>query len=600
MSKEFVVRSMRLSETVSPFGPGAIVDILGESFMAPTGEHWPPVRLRNEIVCEALAVKLGVSELWTAPSHGDPDSLRIPGLEFPRFPSWLFCQECRQMTRWGKAKETSRRPECPRCDGRMVPMRFVAVCTEKSHITDVPWVEWVHRGGDVTCKSKVDLSFAPVKGGGEGLRSLEVSCSACNSRRSLGELRGETLLQEGLNCRGTQPWETEWKTCGKPLEVQQRGATSLHFGETISAIDIPEVDGRIAEFEEKLRQHPFFAAVIGNLSSALAEALIPELAANLGHSESDVRARLALMNDDAPPLRATKQSLLSDEYEAFVAAIAGAAPAQDFITRLSRVGIPGTPLGSELAQRMDDVVLVDRLREVRVSLGFRRHTLDAELIPSVPRNPSEKRWYPAVEGFGEGIFIHFEAAELDRWAAQPTVIERIGHLGINQTHSLVGSRLPIATPQYVLLHTFAHALMRELAFRSGYSAPSLRERVYCEERGDYGVFIYTTSSDIEGTLGGLVRQGEAAYLDNAIIRAVEQLSWCPNDPVCSESSPQSIDGLNLAACHACILAPETSCESYNLLLDRTLLVGSSTVPGYFEGVIHRVLETAVRAEQETR
>src|SRR3546814_2352700 len=53
-----------------------------------------------------------------------------------------------------------------------------------------------------------------------------------------------------------------------------------------------------------------------------------------------------------------------------------------------------------------------------------------------------------------------------------------------------------------------------------------------------------------------------------------QAAWCPNDPVCIESEPQSIDGLNLAACHACCLAPETSCESQNLLLDRSLVVGS--------------------------
>src|SRR5690606_33725902 len=100
---------------------------------------------------------------------------------------------------------------------------------------------------------------------------------------------------------------------------------------------------------------------------------------------------------------------------------------------------------------------------------------------------------------------------------------------------------------------------------------------------------YTTTSDVEGTLGGLVRQGEPDLLAPAIIRALEQAAWCPNDPVCIETEPQSIDGLNLAACHACSLASETSCESHNLLLDRAMVVGSDSVKGYFEPVIEALI-----------
>lgn len=59
--------------------------------------------------------------------------------------------------------------------------------------------------------------------------------------------------------------------------------------------------------------------------------------------------------------------------------------------------------------------------------------------------------------------------------------------------------------------------------------------------------------------------------------------------MCIESEPQSIDGLNLAACHACCLAPETACESQNLLLDRAFIVGSESVHGYFEHVLAAIL-----------
>ena len=55
-------------------------------------------------------------------------------------------------------------------------------------------------------------------------------------------------------------------------------------------------------------------------------------------------------------------------------------------------------------------------------------------------------------------------------------------------------------------------------------------------------------------------------------------AWCSADPLCIESGPNGVDGLNLAACHACSLLPEVSCEEMNLLLDRALLVGTPSEP----------------------
>ena len=40
-----------------------------------------------------------------------------------------------------------------------------------------------------------------------------------------------------------------------------------------------------------------------------------------------------------------------------------------------------------------------------------------------------------------------------------------------------------------------------------------------------------------------------------------------------ESTGSGVNGMNLAACHACLLLPETSCERFNLTLDRATLIG---------------------------
>jgi hypothetical protein len=125
----------------------------------------------------------------------------------------------------------------------------------------------------------------------------------------------------------------------------------------------------------------------------------------------------------------------------------------------------------------------------------------------------------------------------------------------------------------VLVHTLAHALIDQLALEAGYPAASLRERLYV---GDdmHGFLVYTASTDSAGSLGGLVAQGESARLDEALLSAVARASWCSADPICVETEAQGADGLNLAACHACTLLPETSCEEMNILLDRALLVGT--------------------------
>lgn len=583
------VKTIRASETVVPYGPGAIVDILGQSFMVPTGDCWPSAKVRTSIRSERLADALHVQELWAAPTTHEPENTRTPGLEFVRFPAWLFCQVCRKMVQWGPRLETGGTPQCTddACDGRLVPMRFVLVCTENSHVSDVPWGDWVHRGAEGECRSKERLRFRTLEGAGDGLSSLEVRCEQCKAHRTLGELRRDTLAKDGFTCRGTQPWEHEWKDCGKPLDPQQRGATSLHFSDSVSAIDIPQVESRASELEDRVRGHVLFTAVAAAPES-VRQSLLQQIADDLGFDVDAVEA-VTQAGDEYVGRREVMRTLQAEEFEAFVGAVTGKTGMDDFITRPIKLTPRGLDASDAIVALIQDVVLVDRLRDVRAVRGFQRYSPDAKLLPAVPREAHEKSWLPAAEGFGEGIFIRFAADAVDGWAAQPTVRRAAQTLSDHQNHSVLGRRLHVVSAQYVLLHTFAHLLMRELAFSSGYTAASLKERIYCEAAGDYGVFVYTTTSDVEGTLGGLVRQGEPAQLIAATVRALEQAAWCPNDPVCSESEPQSIDGLNLAACHACSLAPETSCESSNLLLDRTFVVGGAEVRGFFGEALDALL-----------
>ncbi|HEY9289869.1 MAG TPA: DUF1998 domain-containing protein, partial [Microlunatus sp.] len=129
----------------------------------------------------------------------------------------------------------------------------------------------------------------------------------------------------------------------------------------------------------------------------------------------------------------------------------------------------------------------------------------------------------------------------------------------------------------VTLHSLAHALLDELSLTAGYPAASLRERVYADD-GQAGILIYTATADSAGSLGGLASLSEPDRLSAILASAIRRARWCTTDPVCIETTSSGVDGMNLAACHACLLLPETSCEHFNLLLDRALLVGELTDP----------------------
>jgi len=135
--------------------------------------------------------------------------------------------------------------------------------------------------------------------------------------------------------------------------------------------------------------------------------------------------------------------------------------------------------------------------------------------------------------------------------------------------------------RYVLIHSFAHALMRQFALQSGYTSASVRERIYSRNPGDdpdrpepmAGVLVYTAAPDSEGALGGLVSLGEPEELSRYLNAALGDAQLCASDPLCAEHPPSS-DGITLhaAACHACMFAPETSCERGNRYLDRSVIV----------------------------
>lgn len=234
-----------------------------------------------------------------------------------------------------------------------------------------------------------------------------------------------------------------------------------------------------------------------------------------------------------------------------------------------------------LEKYFEKVVLIEKLKETRVFKGFSRINPNNKLNKEELSN-TQVNWLPAVQVYGEGIFLKFKDDIIDNWLIE----NKDAFSGIIQRyHAAMQKRKPedeprALTPFFIAMHTFSHLLIKRLCFDCGYGSSSLRERLYFSSDPDSrmnGILIYTSSGDSEGSLGGLVRQGKEKNLGRLVKNALEEARWCSADPVCSDignSSGQGPDNVNGSACHNCCIVPETSCEEFNVLLDRTTIVGT--------------------------
>lgn len=238
------------------------------------------------------------------------------------------------------------------------------------------------------------------------------------------------------------------------------------------------------------------------------------------------------------------------------------------------------------SKHIESVLLVEKLREVNALLGFTRieplETGRAEDgCNRAPLWRGKAPWVPATEVRGEGIFIRFSSQQLEKWLSQKSIEERRdvllkGHASWRRARLLCPPEDNFPGMLMILLHTFAHVLLRELALECGYNTASIRERIYASGDGKSadmaGVLLYTAAADSDGTLGGLVELGKKDNLDRLIKQALRRAQICSSDPLCAEHDPGKDRSLHGAACHACGFAPETSCEFSNRYLDRSLLV----------------------------
>ena len=185
------------------------------------------------------------------------------------------------------------------------------------------------------------------------------------------------------------------------------------------------------------------------------------------------------------------------------------------------------------------------------------------------------------------IVIEFNKEMLSKWLGIPAVkdvSESYAESYKDFCQSKGWTITSVRNAVYVLMHTFAHLLIKQMSMSSGYSSSAIRERIYFGDNMA-GILLYTGSADKEGSLGGLVELGSVSQLTGIMRDAFQEALVCTNDPECMNNMPAGKNS-NGAACHSCCMISETACENGNRMLDRGLVV---PIPGREDNAYFREL-----------
>ena len=549
---------------------------------------------------------------FTYKSGSLPDELnKVAKAEY--FPKWMYCNKCERFKPYKEWLEGWRSiykgddafakfvpPVCFECyreaSGKKVKkfyeleqVRFV-MTSPAGHMRDIPWERW-NRAEKITaeddsesgtvrldyenlCCEKQDLRYKKSSSLSD-LSGVRIRCENCKTEKTLAGLFG---------LRGN--WD---KSLHKPVI---RSSNSVYYPLLMSSLYLP-TNGEINPADEqKIKGWAAKGKDIVFIFEALEER----------YSQASIEWFLKKRNEQEDEFSFESEQLYRlGEYHFLL-------ENPDFKDRSNCLICAEQDNSSLLPIGIQRLIQIRRLKMTTVQTGYtRQQAMDRDLfmgqepiagmqqvrVKYTSKNELRTEVLPAVENYGEGIFISFETARLTDWLDQ--IFLKEPGLGIRtedllrriRSDEMLQSRYAHRFPnarfwaKFVLLHTFSHLLVKELEFLCGYPATSLQERLYCDQDQMAGLLIYTVAG-AEGSYGGLVSQAMPVNFKKIVDSALHRATDCASDPVCLHSEGQGIGGLNFAACYSCTLLPETSCEEFNSFLDRALVIGEEI--GFFRHI----------------
>lgn len=518
---------------------------------------------------------------------------------------------------------------------------LILIC-ENGHLSDVPWsklIEWSlsHRDTDKECKElfnydnccpNPDLKWSENRSRSVGFESVFIECKSCgkgggDDYNYKVNLRGIQSLAP--NCPGHKPWENvdyidphndqymprEMCSLQDGMRFVLATANNAYYANVESSLYIPnqllndhpeeiikalniinkkfdiwkkrrENGTKKEYFETKENDEDFFIDEFGLKEENIKQAIetLKNVFCEVDESEEIDDLKLFYRFQEFSVLK--KNASSEEEGLQFQSVDRRGVLLTDYFHSIKRIReLKVTQVQTEFTRVKPSERVINEDGEI-IYTGKSQKTYEHDNV----------RVLPANQTVGEGVFFEFDEDKIDECISNMNDdfkqrFHTLFNTAINDEEQGVEIRRKIQESEYkfFIVHTFAHALMREFEFSCGYPSASLKERLYISNDNQYkmaGVLIYTTDG-AEGSMGGIISQTEperlSKILNDAMLRAID----CSSDPLCWESEGQGVFNANLASCFSCSLVSETTCEEMNLGLDRRVLVDPHF--GYFKKLI---------------
>ena len=377
------------------------------------------------------------------------------------------------------------------------------------------------RTGKKECTAADALLYLEDRGAlSPSLDSKFISCRNCGLERDMGRALTRTGIKyvTRRRCRGRSPWlkSRGREDCELFPAGMLKGASNVYFPVTRSSITIPP-------FSDELSRE-----VLSQQSTLKKLSTMPP-----GNFRQTLEVLFDVKTEDNPAGKYSVDQVLEkyrlvssapseggwNIFELEFAQLNAGLQVDDEEFKMRPAPGPG-----RFGAYVDRVAQVEKLRQIVSITGFTRMQPpggpeDGGKIVPISSEPPE--WLPAAENRGEGIFLSLRPEKLRSWENLPGTVARVREVaGPTGSPAARTPEAKAADARYVLLHTLSHMLIHSLSDLAGYSASSMRERIYSSE-SMAGILIFTSSPSSDGSLGGLAEQGGSNF-DQVLQRAVER------------------------------------------------------------------------------